>query len=75
MSSAVVHIKVCETDNFISIFRITWAAFNFQYEKSFFFFYFVHNTEVVQRHYDNKICIFNDILQQTYLISSEDSSS
>jgi hypothetical protein len=28
-----VVIKVCETANFISIFRITWAAFNFHYGK------------------------------------------
>ena len=31
MSSAVVDIKVCETANFISIFRITLAPSNFQY--------------------------------------------
>ena len=61
MSSAVVDIKVCETANFISIFRITLAPSNFQYGKKGSFFSFVHNTEVVQRHYDNKICIFNDI--------------
>ena len=33
MPSAVIYIKVYKTANFISIFRKTWAAFNFQYVK------------------------------------------
>jgi hypothetical protein len=57
MWSAVIYIKVYETANFISIFRKTWAAFNFQYGKKGVFFSFVHNTEVVQSNYDDKICI------------------
>jgi hypothetical protein len=44
MSSAEVHIKVCETVNFISIFCITLAAFNFQYGKRGVFFLVLFTT-------------------------------